>query len=466
MNRFFSYYLDFQWKKILYFSLMSKLLFFLEVNAQTNLVRNHSFENYSQCPSNQGQINRVYRWGSPNTATPDYFNTCVRVSIDLSFFYAHVPINYFGSQYPRTGNGYVGIISYYSNSEWREYIQTELRCPLLRNTTYYVEFFVTLASGSKYATDDLGVYFSKTPIQYNNTVHISYTPQITNPEGNVINNTSQWTIISGSFVATGEEKYMIIGNFKSDANTTVSNLSAGVREYAYYYIDDVTVRPTGDLPYGVSDISICSNKQSQITAFGGTSYLWTPSTGLSDTRVANPMITLKNTGTTPVTKTYYVTITLPNGCKIIEDALVLVYPAPKIAIVTTDNICDGKSITYANDFNESGTIYTWSFSEGSVSTFINWGNSCDVEWNSFNGGKVYLTATNQYGCSTKDSFVVKPCPLPKLQTIRWPIPKRETPTQAAPDIQGIARDGHTIYFTEMGKQTIGKLKTSATCSKA
>lgn len=45
-------------------------------------------------------------------------------------------------------------------------------------------------------------------------------PQIQNPSNNIITDTLNWTAITGTFIATGDEKFMVIGNFRSDAATT------------------------------------------------------------------------------------------------------------------------------------------------------------------------------------------------------------------------------------------------------
>lgn len=58
--------------------------------------------------------------------------------------------------------------------------------------------------------------------------------------------------VSGTYVASGGEKYITIGNFNNDANTdtvkTDTSLSSG--NICYYYIDDVTVAECVDLEPG------------------------------------------------------------------------------------------------------------------------------------------------------------------------------------------------------------------------
>ena len=57
----------------------------------------------------------------------------------------------------------------------------------------------------------------------------------------------------------GGEKYFIIGNFNTDANTTLdsNNQSQYLDRYSYYYIDDVSVV---DCTVGINEIESYKNK--------------------------------------------------------------------------------------------------------------------------------------------------------------------------------------------------------------
>jgi hypothetical protein len=68
-------------------------------------------------------------------------------------------------------------------------------------------------------------------------------PQVSNPSGNIINDTANWVPVTGTFVATGSEKYMIIGNLRSDGMTntatSVSNYTAQA-SVSEYFVDQVS----------------------------------------------------------------------------------------------------------------------------------------------------------------------------------------------------------------------------------
>jgi len=73
----------------------------------------------------------------------------------------------------------------------------------------------------------------------------------------------------------------------------------------------VTVIPTIHVDAG-NDTTIVANQPLQMNATGGTNYLWSPVTGLSDPGIANPVLTLP-AGVDSIL--YKVTASDANGCK-------------------------------------------------------------------------------------------------------------------------------------------------------
>jgi len=104
----------------------------------------------------------------------------------------------------------------------------------------------------------MSLYFSPNSISCSGCL-LPYTPQI-NYLGSPITDTLNWILISGSYTALGGEKYITIGNFNSDSNTStaVVNPTGSGGTEAYYYIDDVyvgtcdTIKP----PVIVSSLSV------------------------------------------------------------------------------------------------------------------------------------------------------------------------------------------------------------------
>jgi len=203
--------------------------------SQTNLVPNPSFENYSSCPTNQGQINLCTGWYSATTNTPDYFNTCNTASFGC-------PSNACGFQNTYFGNAYTGIYTYFAGNE-REYLQIMLVDSLIAGKKYCVSFFVSPADNFKYGTT-VSAFISSTPISSGNNFNLNYIPQINTPS-NQINNPNLWTEVIGNYFAVGGEKYLTIGNFMNDATIDTILLQPDTSSLptccAYYYIEDVSV---------------------------------------------------------------------------------------------------------------------------------------------------------------------------------------------------------------------------------
>ncbi len=205
------------------------------VQAQ-NLVPNDSFESYTVCPTGLSQLNLATPWASPSTASPDYYNVCAGSSTNVG-----VPANDFGSQAPNAGNAYAGFILRPVN-EYREYLQIPLTAPLLANVTCDVSFYVSLSDESQWAIDKIGAYLSAGlvgPVATSSP--LPYTPQIANPVGTYITDKLGWTLISGTYIATGGEDHLVIGNFVDNASTTPITGLGGFYPGSYYYIDDVAV---------------------------------------------------------------------------------------------------------------------------------------------------------------------------------------------------------------------------------
>ena len=217
--------------------------FFGEVKSQVNLVPNPSFEVFSYCDSVYLGLSDAPPWYNPTGGSPDYFNQCSTPG------YLSVPSNFAGFQYAKTGVAYAGICVYGSDPGYpsvREYLQVELSDTLIATNHYCVSFYVsnTRIASTPYsvAITKMGLLFSNNAIISSTQSILPYTPQITSPANIFLSDSLGWTEISGTFIASGGEKYITIGNFNNDANTdTIEYNSSAQQHGAYYYIDDVSV---------------------------------------------------------------------------------------------------------------------------------------------------------------------------------------------------------------------------------
>lgn len=208
---------------------------------------NGSFEEYWECPTNGStpgdpQFEKCKYWYIPTEGTPDYFNTCAVDNYNVG-----IPLNLGGYQYPFDLNGYAGLyalhISLITPDNYREYIQTKLNECLIKNSDYYFEFYVCRGDRQNIAIDRIGALFTDYKINRNDSDPIIASPQIESPKHHIISDTVNWTEISGTFIATGGEQYITIGNFYTleETDTLIFNPD-WPDDYAYYYIDGISLK--------------------------------------------------------------------------------------------------------------------------------------------------------------------------------------------------------------------------------
>jgi hypothetical protein len=316
-----------------------------------NLVPNYSFENFVSCPDNDGQINRAFPWFSPNGKTTDFTHPC-NSSING---WATNPSNQWGYQAPATGDGMAGIWTWlgwsYVDPNYREYLATELLTSLEKDSSYFVSFKVSPGENSWYLSDDIGLFLSENPIP--NAGVLSLVPQIQNSEGNIVNNYKEWTQISGYYKAKGNERYLVIGNFKDDANTTLflNNTTGGQKESVYYFIDDVEV---------IKD----RNCQNFLKKFMWPDHIEACAGDVVKIGNTIPDVTFtwqdgSNDQTMSVTQSgeYWVDIRHKN-CVYRKVTNVNFTPLPELKIDQVVSICDGESAIIS--LNESFDSYQWS----------------------------------------------------------------------------------------------------------
>lgn len=223
----------------------------LQLATAQNLISNQSFEDTLGCPTAFSMIYVATGWSSAK-GTPDYFHACdsnMASPFGPDTGQVAVPQNALGYQNAATGNAYAGFFihpSYLSQNE-REWIKRMLNTPLTIGSKYYISFKVSLADSVTCASNNIGVLFSTVSLYYsiqaplNNFTHFNNTM--------IIEDTTNWTTVQGSFIADSSYNYMMIGNFY-DLSLTDSifypdrppmhDWDSSIC-YAYYYIDDISV---------------------------------------------------------------------------------------------------------------------------------------------------------------------------------------------------------------------------------
>lgn len=148
-----------------------------------------------------------------------------------------------------------------------------------------------------------------------------------------------------------------------------------------------TVTPTISAPQ-----TICEAQPTPLQSSGGSSYSWSPALYLSDPNSPNPV------ASPPVTTTYTVTATTPQGCAGNAAVTLTTLPLPQITASNNSTICRNSSIT----LQASGAIsYTWSASDPS---FQSSGSSVTVI--PHQSTDFYVSGTAANGCVKTDTISI------------------------------------------------------------
>ncbi len=212
-----------------------------------NLVPNSSAETFATCPANwygaalSFPTNGVPGWQSPTFGTPsagagtsDYFNTCASAAT------VGVPQNFGGYQVARTGNAYLGA-GFFGHPN-TEYVQIQLTSPLTSGVEYALTFFVSIGENVTTKKNGIGAFLSTSAAPPNSGAFLPFTPVLVEP--NIIRDEVDWYPISGTFVATGNEQWLVIGHFLNSASTQIIDANGPqTASGSYTYIDDVSLVP-------------------------------------------------------------------------------------------------------------------------------------------------------------------------------------------------------------------------------
>jgi hypothetical protein len=257
------------------------IILFLSTNIllSQNLIYNGSFEirqtieyysgYFIDCPSDRGEDNDLTTpleiaegWYDPHrkdifrTRTFDYFHKCC----DNTFLNCDVgiPVSYDanGYQFPRTGDGFLGGVTYAHNDQnlipkygefSSEYFQSKLIYSLEKDTIYKFVMYVNLNNSSGWANKTIGAHFSMNKIDMEefviNLIDSTLLPQVINKTA-AITDTLNWIKISGIFQASGDEQYITIGGWqvnKGDQIVVNNETPSYFKNAAYYNFDDLAL---------------------------------------------------------------------------------------------------------------------------------------------------------------------------------------------------------------------------------
>ncbi len=226
---------------------VSTLLFFIFLcvfvfSQTTNLVENGSFEVIKGKVKGLGCVESSDDWKNVTTTKADLFVKENKNPLLLTSG------NSYGKEEPKEGDNYAGLVVYSPKDKIaRNYITSPLGQPMLKGKKYCISMYISLAEGSKYATNQVGINFHKKQLKQEDNKNIVEKTSILHPQSKVVTATYGWEKVCGTYIAEGGEEFITIGNFtatdktKTEKAIKIKDYKGVISDFAYYYIDDISV---------------------------------------------------------------------------------------------------------------------------------------------------------------------------------------------------------------------------------
>ncbi len=186
----------------------------------------------------------------------------------------------------------------------------------------------------------------------------------------------------------------------------------------------VTVTPLPTIT--VNSPTICSGQTANLTAGGGTSYVWTAGATSTGTNTADA---------SPTSTTTYTVTGTTSGCSNTAISTVTVTPLPTIT-VNSPTICNGQTASLTAN---GGTTYTWS--AGAASTGVNTADASPASTTT------YTVTGTVSGCSNTAISTVTVTPLPTITV--------NSPTICPGQTASLTANGGTTYTWSAGATSTG-----------
>lgn len=196
--------------------------YFSEKSFSQNLVANGSFEDENICDEYHA-----------NCAPAAWEGTCNETgNIQYGLKPGGLP----------DGNHFVNILMNQINSTKRTYLQTRLLCPLMAGKKYLLDFYVNT---NFLDFKNIDIVFSGKETAARFAHKLADTTFFTMDDGNFINefDKNDWNEMSLTFTATGNEKFIAIGNMQPyDMNLVAKNTNTHKGEIIYS-VDFISLLP-------------------------------------------------------------------------------------------------------------------------------------------------------------------------------------------------------------------------------
>jgi gliding motility-associated-like protein len=396
-------------------------------------MKNFSFRSYSSCPSEQGEISKSLGWENllQNPSDPDlafsqvdFFNTCAGGE-NPGDSDVGVPYNFAGHQKALFMHEYAGLIAYSKEDnkrDYRSFIQGEIDGELEAGKMYVFELWLSPGEASRYAVSGMGAYISDVKLKYEDYATPTGYQELFNIQPqiyakSVIKNNEVWHSIRGSFIASGGEKFVTIGNFFRDHEIEVEEVNPEAdRDFAYYYLDGIKFYQIEEGAVDVGpDLYICKGSSVQLNdVFYSGSLInptWYPNIWINDRYDINAVVSPEETTTyrlmfragVPGESDYcsvYDELTVfvedCNSCELsLDENQIFIQP---VSCSLQNGLVTG--ITFSGASGE--LTYEWKDAEGTILTTETGADLVNVE-----AGVYTLIATDMMGCSVTKTFTVE-----------------------------------------------------------
>jgi hypothetical protein len=224
-----------------------------------NLIPDGSAENVAECPSSLGNIDIYTSWWQSFRGSPDYWHSCSENPL-LGWN------NSLGFQEPRTGEGYLGLITFHQGlTNGRESFGIQLENPLQIGVTYHLSFYVSAAyrpSSFNMTSNNIGALLMVD--DYLDSDEQGTLPNYSNFSlQEIVTDTTNWVNVLHSFVADSAYRFICFGNFFDDGLTDTLRLEGeNFNAIAYYYFDDFCLSTDANTCDIVMSSSVHNSKSS------------------------------------------------------------------------------------------------------------------------------------------------------------------------------------------------------------
>lgn len=218
-----------------------------------------------------------------------------------------------------------------------------------------------------------------------------------------------------------------------------------------------------------TDSSICSGTDLPLGSIGqtGYTYSWTPATGLNDSSVSNPTVTIVNVSTSAISETYTLVVSA-FGCSDTDQIALTVRPEGVVDTIPAQTICSNTQTTLVTPTSAvTGTTFSWSTTSTAGVTGFTASGTGDIPAQTLinsgttDGTVTYFVTPTLNGCpGTPTEFIVTVHPLPTVN----PIPSQVlcSGSQTTEVILTSAVAGTTFAWSATGSANTSGFTTNGT----